>query len=196
LYNLFPSLVWDVKTSDREIYLTFDDGPHPEITPKVLNILSQYQARASFFCVGENVKKYPGVFNTIKNENHTVGNHTFNHLNGWKVNNQQYFDNIEKCNQRVYSPLFRPPYGKITPKQIKVVKKNYLIVMWSALSYDFNKNISPYECLSIAKKNTRSGTIIVFHDSEKAAENMLYALPRYLEYFITKGYQFEKLMCH
>ncbi len=190
---LFPSLLWSVVTSEKEIFLTFDDGPHPIITPKVLNILAQFNAKASFFCVGENIENYPEVYERIKSEGHTVGNHTHNHLNGWKTDNTSYFDNIHKCNRLIRSNFFRPPYGKITPAQISFLKKKFRIVMWSALSYDFDKSIAKEQCLDIAVKHTRKGSILVFHDSEKAAGNMLYALPRYLEHFIRAGYSFKKL---
>ena len=190
---LFPSLLWEVKTSGKEIFLTFDDGPHPEITPKVLNILAQFKAKASFFCVGENINKYPDIFRQIKAEGHSPGNHSYNHLNGWKTKNSDYFENIEKCGKLTDSSFFRPPYGKLKPSQIAFLKKKYRIVMWSALSYDFDKSVKPEQCLRTAIKNTRRGTIMVFHDSEKAAKNMLYALPRYLEHFSNLGYLFKKL---
>ncbi len=190
---LYPSLLWKVNTASKDIFLTFDDGPHPEITPKVLNILNQFNAKASFFCVGENIFKFPYVFDEIVKQNHTVGNHTYNHLNGWKTANTKYFDNIEKCNNLVKSGFFRPPYGKITPSQVSKLKKRYKIVMWSALSYDFSNKISKNQCFDIAVKNTDKGTIMVFHDSEKAARNMLYALPRYLEHFSALGYRFRAI---
>ncbi len=186
----FPSLIWDIKTTRKEIFLTFDDGPHPEITPKVLNILNQFNAKASFFCVGDNISKFPDVFQEIKIRKNEIGNHTFNHLNGWQTKSNTYFDNIEKCNKLTDAKFFRPPYGKITPGQILIIKKKYKIVMWSVLSYDFSIKVSKAECLDIAIKNTQKGTIMVFHDSEKAAGNMLYTLPKYLEYFSKLGFSF------
>ncbi len=189
----YPSLLWMVNTANKEIFLTFDDGPHPEITPKVLNILNQFNAKASFFCVGENIFKFPDVFDEIVRQKHLIGNHTYNHLNGWKTKNAEYYDNIEKCNKLVKSDFFRPPYGKIKPSQISTLKKRYKIVMWSALSYDFSNKITAKECLDIAVKNTRKGTITVFHDSKKASKNMLYALPKYLEHFSDLGYKFSAI---
>ncbi len=190
LRSFFSSLLWEIKTTDKVIFLTFDDGPHPKITPKVLNILAQFQAEASFFCVGDNIANYPEVFQEVYHRGHAVGNHTFNHLNGWKTKDKTYFENIEKCNQLAKAKFFRPPYGKIKSSQIAYLKKQYQIVMWSALAYDFDKNVSEKECLDIAIKHTKPGAILVFHDSEKAKRNMLYALPRFLEHYAALGYRF------
>jgi peptidoglycan/xylan/chitin deacetylase (PgdA/CDA1 family) len=190
----YPSLLWKIDTASKEIFLTFDDGPHPEITPKVLNILNHFNAKASFFCVGENIFKFPDVFKEIVRQNHVTGNHTYNHLNGWKTENGEYFDNIEKCGKFLNTGLFRPPYGKIKPSQISYLKRKHKIVMWSVLSYDFSNKISKERCFDIAVKNTVKGSIIVFHDSEKAARNMLYVLPRFLEHFSNLGYKFPVIL--
>jgi peptidoglycan/xylan/chitin deacetylase (PgdA/CDA1 family) len=187
---LFPQLLWEVKTDSKEIFLTFDDGPHPEITPRVLEILEEYQAKATFFCVGDNVKKYPETYAAIIDKGHRTGNHSLNHLNGWKTTNQEYYNNIEQCRKFVDSNLFRPPYGRIKPAQIEVLIHQYQIVMWSILSFDFDKNISPNQCFQNTIAHTKAGSIVVFHDSEKAKENLLYALPKFLRHFKKAGYEF------
>jgi len=190
---LYPKLLWRVKTDEKIIYLTFDDGPHPEITMKVLDILGKYNAKATFFCVGNNVEKYPGIYHEILKSGNQTGNHTFHHLNGWKTKDEDYFNDISQCKTLVDSEFFRPPYGKIKRSQIKLLKKEFTIVMWSALTYDFSQPISPQKCLQIALKNTGKGSIVVFHDSVKAAENMLFALPLFLQYFTDKGFKFQAL---
>ncbi len=193
-HRLFSQLLWKVKVTSKIIYLTFDDGPHPKITPKVLNILADYGAKASFFCVGDNVQKYPETFQQIVGAGHVVGNHTFHHLKGWKTPNDIYFQDVAACQNLVAAAFFRPPYGKIKPSQIRELRKQYQLVMWSVIGYDYDKKVSPGQCLEIAIKNTGPGEIVVFHDSEKASKNMLFALPRFLEYFSKRGYRFESLM--
>jgi peptidoglycan/xylan/chitin deacetylase (PgdA/CDA1 family) len=190
---MLPQLTWEVKTSRKEIFLTFDDGPHPEITPRILEILEKYHARATFFCVGENVKKYPEVYNRLKRKGHRTGNHTYNHLNGWKVPRDIYYDNIEKCSTLVDSSLFRPPYGRISIRHIPYLKMKYRIIMWTVLSMDFHRKTTPEDCLKNVTNHTKPGSIVVFHDSGKAAENMFYALPRFLEHFHRQGYVFSPL---
>lgn len=188
--KFFPHLLWEAKTTKEEIFLTFDDGPHPEITPLVLDILDEYNAKATFFCVGENVKKYPKTYASILKRGHRTGNHSFNHLNGWKTNNSAYFDNIEKAKFFIDSQLFRPPYGRIKPTQIKALRSQYKIVMWTVASYDFSKKVSPDQCRQNAIQKSKAGSIIVFHDSEKARDNLLSALPAFLEHFQNKGFAF------
>ena len=187
---IYPGLHWDMPPDENKIYLTFDDGPHPEITHQVLNILDNYNAKATFFCVGENVEKYPETFELLRQKGHAVGNHSYNHLNGWKTANRDYYKNIEKAKGVISSKLFRPPYGRISPTQIKQLKKDYKIIMWSALSYDFDARVSKEECLEQSIKNSVAGTIIVFHDSEKAKEKMLFSLEGYLKYFSKRGFRF------
>jgi len=187
---IYPGLLWDMPSDENKIYLTFDDGPHPEITPLVLNLLDNYNAKATFFCVGENVKKHPETFELVKQKGHAVGNHSHNHLNGWKTANKDYYKNVELANKLIDSKLFRPPYGRISPSQIKHLKKDYKIIMWSALSYDFDARVSKKECLERSIKNSTAGTIIVFHDSEKAKEKMLFALEGYLKHFSKSGIEF------
>ena len=190
---ILPQLTWRVKTSKKEIYITFDDGPHPDITTKVMDILDEYGAKASFFCVGHNVEKHPETYAEILKRGHKTGNHTFNHLNGWKVKSKEYFKNIEKCSEYVDSHLFRPPYGRISLKHIPYIKMNFRIIMWSVLSLDFDLKTTPEQCLENSIKYSKEGSIIVYHDSEKASEKMLYALPRFLEHFKSKGYTFPVL---
>ncbi len=191
IHRLFPELLWNVPVTDNIIYLTFDDGPHPDITPKVLNILSQYDAKACFFCVGNNVKKYPETYRAIKTEGHLTGNHTYHHINGWRTPDDVYFQDVDACQKMVHSGFFRPPYGKILPSQMRRLKKQYQLVMWSVVTYDYDANLSEEECLQIALSKTTRGSIVVFHDSLKAEKNMLYVLPRFLEYFSKRGFRFE-----
>lgn len=183
-------VIWDFKETEKKIYLTFDDGPIPELTPKIIEILNRYQVKATFFCVGDNIRKHPEMFDLILANGHGVGNHTFNHLNGWKTPLQEYLDNVEKFNQLYKTPLLRPPYGKISPLQAYKLSANYRIILWSVLTYDFDKSLSGYECLQIAKDNVYNGSIVVFHDNLKAADRMLFAMPRFIEYCLAEGYTF------
>lgn len=170
-------------SEENVVYLTFDDGPHPEITPKVLSLLKEYSASATFFCVGGNAEKYPGIINQILSEGHTIGNHTQHHLNGWKTHSKTYLENIVQCSKFIDSKLFRPPYGKITKKQGKeVLKKGYQIIMWDVLSYDYSSKYTPEKCAKHIVNSIKPGSIVVFHDSEKAEKNMLYALRKLLDY--------------
>jgi len=193
IQNLFPSFIWRVPTKEKKIFLTFDDGPIPEVTPWVLDILGQYNAKATFFCVGDNVRKYPEIFETIVQTGHKAGNHTFHHLNGWTSENIPYFHNVRHCARLVDGDLFRPPYGKLRPKQIQFLTRHYNIVMWDVLSGDFDRSITPHQCFENVRQNSREGSIIVFHDSKKAWENLSYSLPKVLEYFSKKGYTFEAI---
>ena len=192
----FPSCIWKMPDHEKVIYLTFDDGPHPEATPFVLDTLKEHQAKATFFCIGKNVVEQPVIYQRIVAEGHAVGNHTFNHLNGWKTSDAMYMDNIAKAKQYIDSSLFRPPYGKITPFQLRLLAKgNFKLrpVMWSVLSGDFDGKRSKESCLQNVLKSTGSGSIIVFHDSEKAFDKMNYTLPKMLAYFQKKGFRFEKI---
>jgi peptidoglycan-N-acetylglucosamine deacetylase len=181
---------------DKVLYLTFDDGPHPDITGFVLDELKKYKARATFFCLGKNVVANPGVYKRIIDEGHAVGNHTFNHLDGWKTKDSKYLSDIREAANYIDSSLYRPPYGRITDFQVRQllsVGYGYKIIMWSTLSGDFDKSISKEDCFQNVLLNSDDGSIIVFHDSEKARERMSFALPRVLEYFSGKGYRFEKI---
>jgi peptidoglycan/xylan/chitin deacetylase (PgdA/CDA1 family) len=195
LKALFPDFTWHIKTSDKKVFLTFDDGPIPDITEWVLDTLRQYNAKATFFCIGDNVRKHPDVFQKILNASHAIGNHTFNHMNGWKSADALYLDNIDQCaaQMRIDTNLFRPPYGRIKRSQSRVVLANKRIIMWDVLSGDFSKDLTPEICLKKTIQYTRPGSIVLFHDSIKASKNMQYALPRYLDYFSKEGYRFEAL---
>ncbi len=186
-------IYWSVNDTSNNIYLTFDDGPIPEVTPKVLDILKEFNAKATFFMVGENVHRYPHIFKEVVDCGHAIGNHAYNHLRGFSTPNNIYFENIEKANKYINSNLFRPPHGQITPSQIKHLSKKYKIIMWSVLSGDFDSKISPVICTKNVIDNAKSGSIIVFHDSLKARKNMFNALINTLEYFSKKGFSFKSL---
>lgn len=194
IQNLFPNFVWNIPDVEKVIYLTFDDGPIPQVTPWVLQELAKYDAKATFFCVGENVSKYPDVLRQVSDAGHTVGSHTHNHLNGWTVNdNMRYYRNVRKCAELLDTELFRPPYGKLKPKQAQFLQRHYRIIMWDVLSGDFDPKIKPEQCLRNVIGNTGKGSIVVFHDSIKAKENLVYTLPRFLEHFSQKGYTFKSI---
>ncbi len=193
IQDLFPNFTWKVPTQEKIIYLTFDDGPIPEVTPWVLDQLAQYKAKGTFFCVGENVQKNQDVFQEVINQGHSVGNHTYNHLNGWGSDNIPYFHNIRHCARLVNSSLFRPPYGRLMPKQAQFLQRHYRIIMWDVLSGDFDINISKEQCLQNVVSKAKSGSIVVFHDSLKAQAKLKYVLPKVLEYFHQQGFRFEAL---
>ena len=182
-----------VQPASKIIYLTFDDGPVPEVTPWVLSQLAQYNALATFFCVGDNVRRNTDIFNEVVEAGHSVGNHTFNHLNGWSTPAKTYLDNVAECAAFVSSNLFRPPYGRVSARQAQVLHRDYEIVMWDVLSGDFDQTLQPENCYENVIKHTRSGSILLFHDSIKASRNLFYALPRVLAYFSQLGYQFKAL---
>lgn len=198
----YPSLTWEKPTKKKILYLTFDDGPHPTATPFVLDQLKKYDAKATFFCIGKNVEERKNIYDRIVNEGHTTGNHTYNHLNGWKTKNETYLENISKAAEHIHSNLFRPPYGRITKKQLNILHKHsaiymkhapFTIIMWTVLSGDFDETISPEKCLQNVINNSKPGSIIVFHDSTKAWDRMSFALPKVLQYFAEKGYSFKAL---
>jgi peptidoglycan/xylan/chitin deacetylase (PgdA/CDA1 family) len=198
--KLFSNYVWDIPNNENKVYLTFDDGPTPEITEWTLAQLKKYNTKATFFCIGDNIKKYPEIFQKVVAEEHSIGNHTFNHLNGWETSTQNYIENsrlyeVEHCKQSTKNcKLFRPPYGKIKPSQSKILRKlGYKIIMWEVLSEDYDSSVSPEKCLENVLKNVTSGSIVVFHDSQKAYRNLEYALPRTLEFLKEKGFVCEKI---
>jgi peptidoglycan/xylan/chitin deacetylase (PgdA/CDA1 family) len=196
LKRLYSNCIWDINTVEKVIYLTFDDGPHPIITLFVLDELKKYDAKATFFCIGKNVVEHTGVFDRIIAEGHAVGNHTQNHINGWETPNSIYLQNITEAKKFISSNLFRPPYGKIKKSQLHLLSTAHYplsTIMWSVLSGDFDIRLSPEKCLQNVIQHTKSGSIIVFHDSQKAEEKLRYALPRVLKHFYNKGYRFEKL---
>ena len=186
-------LLWHVNTSENELYLTFDDGPVVGVTEYVLDILKKYKAAATFFCVGENAMKNPGLLNRIVAEGHRIANHSFNHLSGWKTANYTYYKNILKARKYIDSILFRPPYGRITRQQTLLLKKRFKIIMWDVLSGDFDNRNTPEICTNNVIKASKPGSIIVFHDSLKAKKNVLESLPLVLEHFALKGFTFKKL---
>lgn len=217
--RLFRVALWKVRTKEKILYLTFDDGPIAEVTPQVLDELKKYNARATFFCIGKNIDANPDIYNRLQIEGHTIGNHTQEHFNGWQTANSIYFDSVEKCTvsmeahtlveartnstikQTTYDtqetvparPFFRPPYGKLTITQYQHLKSKYQIVMWDVLTFDFDLKVSKEQVLENVLEHAAPGSIIVFHDSLKAKEKVLYALPRVLEHYSKLGYRFECL---
>ncbi|WAC41154.1 polysaccharide deacetylase family protein [Pedobacter sp. SL55] len=208
----YPNLIWNRErkdTKEKIVYLTFDDGPIPNVTDFVLNTLNSFGVKATFFCIGDNIQKHPQVFERIKNEGHAIGNHTYNHLKGWKTDDNTYVNNFWKCQELTGTNLFRPPYGRIKKSQIRQLVTSYelrvassqpttsnsklKIVMWDVLSGDFDLKLSPEKCYQNVIKNTRNGSIIVFHDSLKAWDRLAYALPRAIEFLLKEGYGFKTL---
>lgn len=193
LKKYYSSLIWDVKPDKPCIYLTFDDGPIPIVTTHILNILKQYNAKATFFCIGDNVAKHPDIFEQLLKNGHIIGNHTYNHLKGWKTDNKTYLNNFLLADKILDVPLFRPPYGRIKKQQIKdlqTARPDIKIIMWDVLSGDFDIDLSPEACLNNVLKHTEAGSIIVFHDSLKAFDRVKYVLPRALEAWSKAGYEF------
>lgn len=214
--RLFSEYIWDMPSSEKVIYLTFDDGPTPQITNWTLKILKQHNAKATFFCIGNNIEKHPDIFKNILEAGHAIGNHSQNHIKGWKTNTEDYLRDIKWCesvlkstisnsgfkvqnssivnNECLITNLFRPPYGLITPKQGKaLVNLGYKIIMWDVLSFDWEKAVEREKCLKNVRNNSTAGSVIVFHDSFKASNNMQYALPKVLKHFSEKGYRFDTL---
>lgn len=190
---LYASCVWSKPKKDNKVYLTFDDGPHPEITSEVLNMLEEFNAKATFFCVGKNVAKYPETYQRILDEGHSVGNHTHNHLNGFESSKEEYIKNVENASKLIDSELFRPPYGKIKTSQLKSIKKDYQIIMWSLIAGDWDISLTKEQCFYAIKQNIKSGDIVVLHDSEKAHEKMIFTLEKTLEFAKEKGFELAKL---
>jgi len=201
ILNLLPGLTWRIPTTEKVLFLTFDDGPIPEVTTDVLERLSSYQAKATFFCIGENVSRHSAIFNRIVEQGHATGNHTYNHLNGWHTNTKDYLINISRCQDTMESAirmeakkkLFRPPYGKLKPAQLWALRNQYKLIMWNVLPRDWEKEKSANSCFEIIKRKTKPGSIIVFHDSIKAKERMLPALEMTLEHYSALGFRFESL---
>lgn len=200
--RLFSNQVWDLPNTEKKIYLTFDDGPTPEVTEWVLAVLKQHDIKATFFCIGDNIRKHPEIFQKVVQEGHSIGNHTYNHLQGWKTSDKDYLENIKQFEDTIISQgntglknkLFRPPYGKIRPSQsARLRKKGYKIIMWDVLSADFDIRIAPEKCLDNVVKNTTQGSIIVFHDSKKAFQNLEYTLPKTIEILKEKGFLFDRI---
>jgi peptidoglycan/xylan/chitin deacetylase (PgdA/CDA1 family) len=188
-----PDFVWHKDRSKRCIYLTFDDGPIPVVTPFVLDTLKKFNAKATFFCIGDNIDKHPDIFNRLHSEGHAIGNHTYNHLKGWSTEDETYIENFNKCQTLTQTNLFRPPYGRIKGSQSRELKAQSSkpdIVMWDVLSGDFDEKLKPQNCLDNVIWNTENGSIIVFHDSLKAQPRLEFVLPRALQFWKEKGFEF------
>jgi len=200
IQRLITSCVWRREVSEKVIFLTFDDGPHPSITPWVIDLLREYDARGTFFCVGDNVRRYPEVCERVLREGHTLANHTMHHVKGWRTGTGDYLAEVEDCEEALVSVgmshrrLFRPPYGQITPRQIRALKaRGYEIIQWSNLSCDYDRKLNVSQSLNAMVKQSKPGSIVVFHDSEKAENQLKWLLPKYLEAMQSKGYQFLSL---
>lgn len=192
---IYPNALWRVKTNEKKLFITFDDGPIPEVTPQILDILDEHKIKATFFCVAHNIDKHPDIFKSLIEKEHGIGNHTYNHLSGLKLCNSLYFNNIRKAEKLIKNKLFRPPHGIMRPYQYIYIRRKmkYKIVLWDVLTKDYDQKTSPRECLNNAIKYAREGSIIVFHDSIKAEKNVIFALPRMIKHFKEKGYTFDKL---
>jgi peptidoglycan/xylan/chitin deacetylase (PgdA/CDA1 family) len=193
LKQLFPQLIWDITTTEKKIYLTFDDGPEPFITKKVLGLLHQFNARATFFCLGEKAEQHPELISLIKTNGHAVCNHGYKHISGFTSGKKRYVDNCIKGADVIQSTLFRPPYGRITPWQIKALSQQFKIIQWSIMSMDFSSRATPDECTKNVINNIYPGAIVVFHDTQQAFRNLEIALPAILETLQNKGFKFEGL---
>ena len=210
---LYPSLQWrgagneidhgfnkiGYHVIEKDVYLTFDDGPVKGHTEFVLRTLKEFSAKATFFCIGDNIRKHPDTFKKIVDAGHSIGNHTFNHLNGWKTSDKEYIENVRLCREEIRqhgvepTKLFRPPYGRITRSQINLLKSEYQIIMWDVLTFDYDEKLRPHKIYRGATRAVRSGSIVVFHDSAKAAHNVLQVLPEFMEYCLGHTYNFKSL---
>lgn len=188
--KVFNGFIWNFPDATESIYLTFDDGPVPEVTPWVLSLLNDYDAKATFFCIGRNVEKYPDIYNDILKEGHSAGNHTYSHAKGWETKTSDFIKDVDLAGDLIDSNLFRPPYGKLKQSQIRAIKKDHKIIMWDVLSYDFDKTLSKEKCLDNVISKAKGGSIVVFHDSKKAEKNLKYVLPRVLEHLKERGFKF------
>jgi peptidoglycan/xylan/chitin deacetylase (PgdA/CDA1 family) len=197
LKKLYPQLMWNQSRDEKIIFLTFDDGPIPIVTPFVLKTLKQFDAKATFFCIGDNVDRHPDIFKEVEADGHAIGNHTYNHLRGWNTADDVYAVNFLKADAQLNTPLFRPPYGRIKRSQIKALqalKPGLKIFMWDVLSGDFDMTLKPEDCLKGVLKHTENGSIVVFHDSLKAFNRLEYVLPKALEVWQKAGYRFSVLV--
>ncbi|PLX18272.1 MAG: polysaccharide deacetylase family protein [Marinilabiliales bacterium] len=191
--KIFRDLTWHFAGKEDELFLTFDDGPTPEITPWILSVLKEYDAKATFFCIGGKVERFPELYNQIVDDGHSIGNHGYLHMNGWRTGTEKYVRNVERAACFINSNLFRPPYGRIRPKQISMLKQHFKIIMWDVISRDYDNDISGEECLENVLDYTESGSIIVFHDNLKAEKNLKYTLPKFLEHFTKQNYTFNSI---
>lgn len=192
--KVFKDISWHFIGRDKELFLTFDDGPDPNITPWVISILKEFDAKATFFCVGNKVEKHQATYQHILNNGHCVGNHTFSHIKGWSSASKDYLNDVKRAEKFIKTNLFRPPYGRIRFHQLKKIKKDYKIIMWDVLSRDYDKKISNEECLSNVIDYAESGSIIVFHDTPDAEGNLKYVLPKVLKYYSDKGFVFNSII--
>lgn len=186
--RLFPQLIWNFPDS-ADVYLTFDDGPSPEVTPCVLEQLEKYNAKATFFCLGKNAEQYPEIFQMILVAGHQVGNHTYSHQKGWKMKTWRYIEDIDFADQIIKSNLVRPPYGRIKARQIKLLSERYNLIMWEIISRDYSRYVNPRQCVTNVTKHVKPGSIVVFHDSRKSFRNLEYALPKVLQFLTENGYK-------
>lgn len=189
----FPKVLWHHNRDEKRIYLTFDDGPTPDVTIRILEMLDKYHAKATFFCLAHKVKNHSELLQHIKDRGHATGHHGFHHIDGWRTSNEEYIKNITKATKTFPSPLFRPPYGRLKLSQYRSLKDTYRIVMWDVLSYDFKQNLNVEKRISKITRKTKNGTIIVFHDTQQAYHNLEAMLPAYIEHFTARNYQFAKL---
>jgi peptidoglycan/xylan/chitin deacetylase (PgdA/CDA1 family) len=187
----FPGTVWCIPEQEKCVYLTFDDGPVPEITPWVLDVLDQYNIKATFFCVGDNVSKYPDIYRMILERNHRVGNHTYNHIQGISTLTQNYLKNVQKAAEYIQTDLFRPPHGHMRMHQLQHLKTKYRIIMWDVVTRDYSPHMTARGVTNVIKKYTRNGSIIVFHDSLKAVGRIEEALPQSIEWLLAQGFRFK-----
>ena len=192
----YNNVLWRENSDEKCIYLTFDDGPIPEVTPQVLDILDKFGVKATFFCVGDNVRKHPKTYAEVLKRGHSVGNHTFNHLKGFSTKNADYIQNVRKASEYINSALLRPPHGQITPKQIKLLSDEYKIVMWDIITYDYDKTFSADGIMKIIRKRSKNGSIVVFHDSIKSEKNVLETLPQALQFWKEKEYALRVISPH
>lgn len=196
LRRFYGDCTWEMCTNDKVLYLTFDDGPNPLETPFVLDQLSKFNAKGTFFCIGENVIKHPHIYDSLAKEGHAVGNHSFSHIDGWKTNNKKYFSDIARASEVISSGIFRPPYGHITWNQVNRLKADDFklkTILWNVLSADFDERTPAERCFANVRDNAKAGSIILFHDSSIASRNLRYALPRVLAHFSANGYRFEAI---
>ena len=191
LSKTFRSLTWELPADEKHVYLTFDDGPTPEVTDWVLGQLDAFDARATFFCLGKNVEANPELYNRILHKGHAVGNHSFSHIKGFGTSLKHYITDVRQASELIKSDLFRPPYGRIRPAQVRALKEEYKIIMWSVLSVDYNHSLKEEQVIRNVLDNVRPGSIIVFHDSVKASKNLYAALPKVLSYLKDQGYTLE-----
>lgn len=197
IYRLYGQIwkqyIWYLPQDEKRIFLTFDDGPSELITPEILEVLDRYNAKATFFCLGRNVERFPRIYDDILNQGHSTGNHTHNHLNGWFTSRDRYIEDIYQAGKFIQSPLLRPPYGKIRSSQARLLNKNFQIVMWDVMSHDYNRKYSPENIFHHVVRFSRPGSVVVFHDSERAGKDVLSALPKVLGYIWEEGYEFSAI---